>query len=191
MTKEKRTKTSISKIISVLLIILVVCMLAIALFFTYNRINGKSVSFFGYSVYYVVTPSMEPTLNVGDVILVKKTPEGNIKKGDIITFKSTSGEMCGKIITHRVHEKIEVSEGVFQFKTKGDAATSVDEAAVNYSNILGVYSNKMYITQFIISALSNIWVFLLLVILPLFIVFIMQVTSFINTIKLERDKNKS
>ncbi|MCZ6613505.1 MAG: signal peptidase I [Thaumarchaeota archaeon] len=66
-------------------------------------------------LYVVSSSSMEPTLRVGDIILVQNVPFDRIKEGDIMVFQKGSLP----IIVHRVHEVI---EGPVQklIITKGD-----------------------------------------------------------------------
>ena len=57
--------------------------------------NKKYFNLFGYTAFSVVTGSMSPTWEIGDVIIVKI--DNNIKKDDIITYYKD-----GNFITHRV-----------------------------------------------------------------------------------------
>ena len=58
--------------------------------------KGSYPNYFGYTFFEVASGSMEPTLHINDVILVKITKE-NLKKGDIIAFHQDDA-----IITHRI-----------------------------------------------------------------------------------------
>ena len=42
--------------------------------------------FFGYKTFSIITGSMEPTINVNDIVIVKKAGINSIQKNDIITF---------------------------------------------------------------------------------------------------------
>lgn len=69
---------------------------------------------FGYTYFSVLTGSMEPTIKVGDEVIVKVTK--NIKENDIITFQEE-----GSFITHRLI-RIEGDKLI----TKGDYNKSED-----------------------------------------------------------------
>ncbi len=58
----------------------------------------------GSPVYVVVSASMTPTLQVGDLVLVRPVPFSSIHVGDVIVFsRPTAGGTCaGEIIVHRV-----------------------------------------------------------------------------------------
>jgi hypothetical protein len=55
-------------------------------------------------------------LNIGDVIVVKKVPPGDIHVGDVILFYSARGQ-----IVHRVMYIHKSAGGKYYFTTKGDA----------------------------------------------------------------------
>lgn len=79
----------------------------------------------------------------GDVILVKKVPMSEIKKGDIITYKSRTGQMEGEMITHRVVEDPELNNGTYYFQTKGDAEGATLDPVVNDEQVQGVVVKKI------------------------------------------------
>lgn len=71
----------------------------------------------------VLTGSMEPTLNVGDVVVVKQISPLDARVGDVITFRDPAD--ATRLVTHRVRS-VQVGDGVARFVTKGDANTSVE-----------------------------------------------------------------
>ena len=67
-----------------------------------------------FSAYTIVSPSMTPTINVLDVIVIKRADEPtDIKKGDIITFNSTDYRYSGVLVTHRVVDVEKTSNGKY------------------------------------------------------------------------------
>lgn len=120
---------------TVLLIVLVL----IVIFVFICRVRGESPSIFGYHIFRVSSDSMEPTLQVGEIILVKKTPADQIHTNDIITFKGTQGELAGKIITHRVIEEPRIVDGKYLFRTMGDKAGATRDPETEDSQIEGKY----------------------------------------------------
>jgi len=77
--------------------------------------DNKYPNYFGYTLFSVASGSMEPTLYINDVILVKLTQE-DINKNDIITYKKDN-----EIITHRVIHKDKNTLTV-----KGDNNNTID-----------------------------------------------------------------
>lgn len=86
----------------------------------------------GYQVYNVVSPSMEPTYSVGDLIYVKDVDPDAVRVGDPITFVLNEDLV---VATHRV---IKVDAEKRLFYTKGDANDTADAAPVHFNNLLGV-----------------------------------------------------
>ena len=91
-----------------------------------------------FSVYTIVTISMEPTINVYDVIINTRVDDPNeIKQGDVITFTSTWQVTYGMTITHRVVGKKTLDDGSICFITRGDNNTQEDQACVKENNVIG------------------------------------------------------
>lgn len=94
--------------------------------------NGKNPPF---ALYTVVSSSMEPSINVYDVVFIKKIDSSKLKENDIITFYSTNTLFGNTPITHRIVEIIQ--EDGLKFRVKGDANVIEDEELVLSENILG------------------------------------------------------
>ena len=133
----------VKKIINGLSIALLVVLVVIILFSFASRIMGKAPSIFGYYVFNVSSDSMEPTLMTGDVILVHSTPAEEIKKDDIITYKSQEGSMYGREVTHRVVTDPEIKNGKYYFQTQGDAAGAPLDKKITYDQVEGKYVRKL------------------------------------------------
>ena len=83
------------------------------------------------SSYTVMSGSMSPTLKPGDLILVKQISPAAVEMDDIVTVKYET-----EVFTHRVFEK-KFEDGVYLFKTKGDANEDPDTSWWNASQIMG------------------------------------------------------
>ena len=117
-------------------VLLIVAAMAVLLTVVLTK-AGDTPSIMGYSLFRVVTGSMEPTIGEGSLIVVKKTEASEIKEGDIISFYSTDPELKGAVNTHRVTGVKSEKNGLV-FETKGDANLVKDEYPVQESNIIGV-----------------------------------------------------
>ena len=62
--------------------------------------QGVQPSFLGYKFFVVLTGSMSPTLDVGDLVIVKDTEPEAIAVGDVITYSVGNDN----VVTHRVKE---------------------------------------------------------------------------------------
>ncbi|MCF2138250.1 MAG: signal peptidase I [Candidatus Thorarchaeota archaeon] len=83
----------------------------------------------------VTSRSMVPTLNVGDLLVLKHVPEDDIKVGDIIVYEDSW--YTAAPIVHRVI-RIEEINGTKHFYTKGDNNSVEDPGDRVYSEITGV-----------------------------------------------------
>ena len=123
----KKVVNIIKRITDIILIILIV---VLALITINNHLNKESVTNIGdYYVFYVASGSMEPTLNVGDVIINKRTNDYEI--GDIITYKKNNN-----YITHRI---VEINEN--EIITQGDNNKTKDNP-IDRSSIKCEYYKK-------------------------------------------------
>ncbi|HAP90058.1 MAG TPA: signal peptidase I [Arthrobacter bacterium] len=80
--------------------------------------------FLGYQTSTMLTGSMSPLINPGDVVVSIKTPTAQVKAGDIITYSIPVDDH--RIETHRVTEVITNTDGTIAVRTKGDANTGAD-----------------------------------------------------------------
>lgn len=84
--------------------------------------------------YVVVSGSMEPTIQTGDVVFVVETPADQVREGDILAFDRRRGD--DKRTVHRVVERVE-RDGQLYFRTKGDGNEDVDPQSVPAGAVIG------------------------------------------------------
>lgn len=89
--------------------------------------------------YVVLSSSMSPTIQAGDVVVVNDVSPSEISEGDVITFRSPGGDQSTggtDKVTHRVIEVVH-EDGERHFRTKGDANEEVDKQLVPPKNVIG------------------------------------------------------
>lgn len=159
----------ISKIILYFLfVILIIVSILFLLYFvdmTYNLKQGvyKPPLF---NSYIIVSPSMEPTINVSDAIVIKRESAKSLKIGDIITFNSTDPRYSGITITHRIVDIEKSQEGDLLFRTKGDNNNSVDMSYTKASDIYGKVILKIPKLGYVQYFLSQSYGWLLFIVIP-------------------------
>ena len=89
-----------------------------------------------FALYSIVSSSMEPTIDVYDVVFIKKTNPSKLVKGDIITFYSSNPFFGNTPITHRIENVINEEDDIY-FEVKGDANEISDQELVLSSNVIG------------------------------------------------------
>ena len=103
----------------------------------------------------VSSQSMQPTLNYGDLVVMRREQAENINLGDIIAFNVPSpyDKLASSPTVHRVVEKWTENDEIY-FKTRGDYNNNADAWDVPAENVVGEY------TQFKIPYMGLIFVFL-------------------------------
>ena len=81
-----------------------------------------------YNTYFVLSESMKPALNMGDMVITVPV-NGQLRPGEIITY-----ERDNELITHRV-----LSVDGDKLVTKGDAVEDPDPWSVTLSDVKGSY----------------------------------------------------
>ena len=114
-------------------------------------------SVFGIKTLTIVSKSMEPMLEIDDVVFIKEYDSNKLQKGDIIAFIQDQD-----IITHRI-EKIEAKEENRVFITKGDRNNVTDLKKVNDFQIEGKYIGKIPKIGKVFSLLKNKYVFVVII----------------------------
>ena len=143
-TTEQTRRPLLRRILSGLTTALLVLAITLLVYVTFCMVKKRPVSFFGNSILQIVTGSMEPTLRVGDCILVTKTDPATLQEGDIITFVSEDPETRGLLVTHRIISR----EAGGSFITRGDANPVEDALAVRTDQVRGKYIRKLHIFGF-------------------------------------------
>lgn len=162
---KKKTGYTVFSIIRKIIIYLFVIVIVIGAFL-FAMDNNPKKNILGYRYYTVLTPSMQPTYKVGDLVFVKMTGADNIKEGDVITFNPSSNSSA--YLTHRVTEKIENYEGtgIICFRTKGDANDSDDSFLIDENRVIGKVTFSIPKLGYIIRFVQLRWYF----IVPLIII---------------------
>lgn len=134
---------------------------------------GQVPQVLGYSVFRVMTGSMEPEIREDSLLVVQKTPPEDIVPGDVISFFSSDPMLEGAVNTHRV-VRIEKENGRTQFITKGDANVIEDIYPTDASALVGRVVFQSYGLGKAVSLLANPLVFGIIILLPLLIILLMN-----------------
>lgn len=140
ISKQIKIEKTITKILKTILLALLIILLIINLMMLYQTtVKHEEIPRIGnISVFNIVSQSMTPTINVNDLIIIKKCPQEQIKEGDIITYKKKDKS----IVTHRV-QNVKVENGQNIYTTKGDNNSVEDEEEISYSQVYGKYILKV------------------------------------------------
>ncbi len=173
------------KIVKKVIFSLITLILVIVLLFNlYNFISLKILkkdlpTIGGYAILEVATGSMEPTLKIGDLIIIN-TKEKNYQENDIITFYDVNNSF----VTHRL-----VSLNDDTMITKGDANNTVDESLPS-KNIVGKYLFKIGGLGLILKSLRSPFVSGMILIIGILICYFLSLDKDGNLIIEEEDFNE-
>lgn len=148
LRRRKIVKKTISVCLALALAFIVICIAVV--FCQKVFFKKKDAGLFGYSSFGVVSGSMEPSIGVGDIVVVHKVEKDALSAGDIIAFFDDGGN----VITHRIAEIYE-ADGVTLFRTKGDANNGIDGDPVTYENIIGKYAFRIAGGMRILAAVAS------------------------------------
>lgn len=185
MKKVLKTCKRIFDILCWIVIALLVVSVVISVI---SRFSGGTPSAFGYSVYRVSSGSMEPELEVGDVILGKTVNDPmSIKVGDVVTYKG-SGELEGMLITHKVIVAPQEQDGVIMLQTKG-IANDIPDSPISADRVVSVVISEIEFLEYFYNFFFSPWG-LLAIIALIIIVFIDEVIAIIRNISGNESKEE-
>ena len=149
------------------------------------------VSIFGYSMFRVVTGSMEPTVPVGAAVLCKSADIDEIELNDIICFRSRESDHYGVTVTHRVVSIQTSDDGNIMLETRGDANYTSDAYYVNETNLIGNviwYSGKESIITNMLSFITGKIGFFACIVFPILLVSGLILQGAVKNLKKDMDK---
>jgi len=147
MENDTRSKWGIAKkIIKIVLkllyqMIIVLCAIMIVIIFM-QKITDSNKTILGYRIFRVITGSMEPEYDIGQVVIAKQIPPEDIEVGDDIVYLGTYGDYNGKIIMHEVVGIDKDENNNLNFHAKGLHNLSIEDPQIKPHQIYGVVKFK-------------------------------------------------
>jgi signal peptidase len=130
----------------------------------------------------VYTGSMEPTIPVGGIVVIKPIDPETLKIGDIICFQLSEPTS----ITHRI--KNITDQG---FITQGDANEDPDQWIVKKENVIGkaIFTIPFigYLGYFVRTPIG----FILLILLPASVIIIMEIRNIVKELRKQKQEQTS
>lgn len=153
MKTQSSTRHKIFTVIgSVLCVILIPILIINVTLIVKSYTNEDEVpSIGGHFPMIVLTDSMYPVIESGDLIICNTAEAEDIAEGDVISFYDPMGNGTS-VVTHRVLEIVN-ENGEISFRTKGDNNNAEDQMLVPAENLIGIYQSR-------IPAVGNIAMFM-------------------------------
>lgn len=162
---------------TILLSIVLWAVILLAALFAFTTLATKNssqvASLAGFTPLSVVSDSMAPTFNAGDLIIIRKCDPAELQEGDIVTFHAIINNEYA-LNTHRIAE-IQDQNGARSYVTKGDNNAIADIHMIADGDIVGRYVGRLPGFGKVVEFLSSSTGFLLVIVLPLLLFFIYQV----------------
>lgn len=157
-------------------ILLVVILIILVIFAVVQKTSNNRKSILGIKIFTVITGSMIPVYDIGDILIVKDVQPEEIKVDDDIVYVGEKGTYRNKTITHRVQEIKQKEDGNYAIITKGVANLARDPE-INQNQVLGKVIGQVSIFSFILKLITNIYV---LILIPVVILIYKNVKRIIN-----------
>ena len=138
-----------------------------------------------YKFFTVESGSMKPSLNVGDLILIKEEPK--YSPGDIDTFATPIENKGLQIVTHRIISKEKIAER-WMYTTKGDFNSVRDIKPVEEGQIVGKYLLKIPLIGLLISFMRTVLGFTIILVIPSTIIIYEEVLNIAKVIREQKEK---
>lgn len=176
----------IKTILNTIVIVFVICFVLIVCM---QRFSNNRLSFFNYRLFTVVSGSMEPSYEIGDVLIAKEKEASKIEIGDTISYLGSIGQFSDIVITHRVID-IDVKDGKYYFHTKGDANLIEDPLVVSEDKLYGVVIHKAALLSNVYRLVATQTGMFIFVVIPILYIIGSEFVGFLLE-KEEARRNKS
>ena len=141
MSQQKQKSTTMHKVLTIIgtvLCVILIPILVINCILIVKSFTSEDVpNVAGTLPLIVLTDSMYPVIESGDLIICRTEEPENIQVGDVISFFDPAGN-GSSIVTHRVVEVTE-QNGEIAWRTKGDNNNTEDRLPVPADKLVAVY----------------------------------------------------
>ena len=170
----------INNIVYVILFLIVASVLFVVIL---QRASNNAIALGRVRVFNIISESMIPKYNIGDVLVVKSIEPQNIKVGDDIAYIGQESTFNQKIVTHQVI-KIDYENGEYIFHTKG-IANILEDPLVHQNQVFGKVVYKIWILSLISKILSNVYVVFFGIFVPIVILIFWTILKLKGLVEVE------
>ena len=198
MENDTRSEGSIAKKILKIVfkilyqILIIMCVLLIAII-VFQKITDSNRSIGGYRIFRVITGSMEPEYDIGQVVISKQIDPNDINVGDDIVYLGTYGEYNGKIIMHEVVAIDKDENGNLNFHAKGLHSSSVEDPQIKPHQIYGIVKFKSGLLTILYKLATSIYsafIIVTILVLNVFISFKFSGSNVIQQLEEQYDEEE-
>lgn len=181
---KKITENPVLKLINNIVYVILFLIVASVLFVVIlQRASNNDIALGGIRIFNIVSESMVPKYNIGDVLVVKSIEPQNIKVGDDIAYIGQESTFNQKIVTHQVI-RIDYENGEYIFHTKG-IANILEDPLVHQNQVFGKVVYKIWILSLISKILSNVYVVFFGIFVPIVILIFWTILKLKGLVEVE------
>ena len=181
---KKITENPVLKLINNIVYVILFLIVASVLFVVIlQRASNNDIALGGIRIFNIVSESMVPKYNIGDVLVVKSIEPQNIKVGDDIAYIGQESTFNQKIVTHQVI-KIDYENGEYIFHTKG-IANILEDPLVHQNQVFGKVVYKIWILSLISKILSNVYAVFFGIFVPIVILIFWTILKLKGLVEVE------
>lgn len=166
------------KLRNIIFNVLAIIAVLATVFVCFNVFSGAK----GYSV---ITDSMAPSINKGDVVFVKKADFDSLNEGDVVTVMFADG------IGYFTHRITEINREFGIFRTKGDANQSEDPQPSQAEQIVGKLWYSVPLLGYVSIVFNELGMVKISVILAIIVILLITVTFTAEKIKKSKVRGDS
>lgn len=174
--KKKNVLNMIGDILYTIVFFIVLLILLVVIL---QRVSSNNKSLGGYRIFSVITESMLPKYEIGDILIVKEIEPFNINVGDDITYRGEKDSFAGKVVTHQVISIEKKEDDTYKIITKG-LANSEEDPEITDSQVYGKVIYKTKILGLIGRITQNIYVFYFIIFIPIAFIIFKQIRNIIK-----------
>jgi signal peptidase I len=141
----------LTKIIKTILYIFLSCVLVLIIV---QKVTKNNFAIGGVRIFTIVSGSMVPEYQIGDVLISESVKPEELKIGDNVTYYGEKGDMANLVVTHKIIN-IRQENGKLYFITKG-TANPVADPEITQDQIYGRVAYKTVFFSWLGKIMSNI-----------------------------------
>lgn len=183
----KKGKKIIKILVTTIKVMMIVALAAFVLVVCMQRFSDNKIALFNFRLFSVVSQSMTPVYDIGDVLVAKEVEPSEVKENDIISYLGNYSNFADKVITHRVVGVEKREDGKYYYRTKGDA-NIVEDPIVVEDQLYGVVVHKSILLSLVYRIVGTQVGFFLFIIVP--ILFIIGSEMISSLLEKEEERRK-
>lgn len=183
---------------SILLVVYsIIAITVTVLLLSYNDYNCSEIG--GYTVFIVNDDSLEPEYKQGSILLIKKTSDKNVQKGDDVFLYKVLNSQEYELVNRKLEEKTQQGNHItYIVENPSNSANSTNlvnaESSENYAidYFVGKTSDTVVIEGwgYVLSLLESKWGYLFCVVIVSLLLFLQEVFELSMEIRYGREERK-